>query len=384
MKKYRTSVKNYPGIYQRESEARTHKGKPDICFDISYKLDSKKVWEKIGWVSEGYSPKLAAEIRAERLRSIRHGHELPRQKKKYPYFEELAQKYLQWAEENKKTGSSDKHRYKNHLAPRFDKKRLNEIFTLDLERMKSELSKKKLAPATVKHCLVLFRQMMNKAILWKLYDGINPVKGVKLPVLQNMRERFLTYEQADRLLNELEKQSINIHDMALLSLHCGLRAGEIFNLKGHDFDFQNEIITVLDTKNTRPKKVYMTQGVKDMLKKRIPATPDDYIFTDRSGGRYEEIPKVYREMADGLFNKGIKDLRQRVTFHTLRHTFASWLALQGESLLTIRELLGHKSFQMTQRYAHLIPDEKMRAARMLDKVFTEKRNGGIKEQESIS
>jgi integrase len=371
---YRKLTK-YPGVYERESDKRTHKSKPDICFDISYKVEEKKIWEKVGWLSEGYSPKLAADVRSERIRSIRHGEELPHQRKKALLFKDLAKKYLEWAEENKKSAFSDKHRYKNHLASRFDTKGINEISSFDLEKMKSELSKEGLAPATVKHCLVLFRTMINKAIIWKLYEGLNPIKGVKLPTVQNQRERFLSYEEADLLLNALRERSETLHNMALLSLHCGLRAGEIFNLKGHDLDFQHDIITILDPKNTRPKKSYMTRAVKEKLRERIKEIPDSYIFTQRSGERFNEVPKLYREIADKLFNAGIKDSRQRVTFHTLRHTFASWLALQGESLFTIRELLGHKSFAMTQRYAHLIPDEKRRAAVMLEKVFSEKRNG---------
>ena len=58
-------------------------------------------------------------------------------------------------------------------------------------------------------------------------------------------------------------------------------------------------------------------------------------------------------------------------FHSLRHTHASWLALQGESLLTIAESLGHKTLAMVKRYAHLIPDEKKRAALDLEKSFNE-------------
>jgi len=121
--------------------------------------------------------------------------------------------------------------------------------------------------------------------------------------------------------------------MALLSLHCGLRAGEIFNLKGHDLNFQHDVITVLDAKNMRPKKSYMTEAVKEMLSKRIPATPDSYIFTQRSGERYNEIPKLFREIADTLFNKHVKDNRQRVTFHTVRHTFASWGIISSISII---------------------------------------------------
>lgn len=63
---------------------------------------------------------------------------------------------------------------------------------------------------------------------------------------------------------------------------------------------------------------------------------------------------------------------QLVVFHTLRQTFVSWLALQGETILTIKELLGHKTLTMTQRYAHLIPDQKRVATLKLENPFNEK------------
>jgi len=70
-----------------------------------------------------------------------------------------------------------------------------------------------------------------------------------------------------------------------------------------------------------------------------------------------------------LFNVGVDDRRQRVTFHTLRHSHASWLAIQGESLLVIKEALGHKDLKMTQRYAHLADEARRRAAERLEKDF---------------
>jgi integrase len=373
---YRKKTK-YLGVYERISEKKIFNGKPDVCFDIAYRLNGKLTWEKVGWISEGYSPKLANEIRAERMRSMRHGEELPKQKNKSPFFRDIAAKYLAWAKENKKSWYSDQHRYKNHLAERLDDKRLEEISSFDLERMKSDLTKEELAAQTVKHCLVLIRQMFNKAIAWGLYKGMNPIKGVKMPTIQNQRERFLSYEEADLLLNELLKVSKQTHDIALLSLHCGLRAGEIFNLKGHDIDFRNDLIHISDPKNKQGRKAFVTSAVKEMLKERIPESPDDYIFkAQNNGDKINEISRTYRKIANHLFNKKVNDPRQKVTFHTLRHSFASWLALQGESLITIRELLGHKSFAMTQRYAHLIKtDEKRRATLNLEKVFTEKRNG---------
>jgi integrase len=158
--------------------------------------------------------------------------------------------------------------------------------------------------------------------------------------------------------------------MAVISLQCGLRAGEIFNLKGQHIDMENGLITVTDPKNKSPRKAFMTKAVKDILTARV-TEKESYIFPDkRHGGKVTGISKAFALVVDTIgFNRGVEDPRQKVTFHTLRHTFASWLALQGESLLTIRELLGHKSLAMTMRYAHLIPDEKRKAALRLETMF---------------
>jgi len=367
----------YPGVYERHSDTRTHNGRADICFDITYKREGKKIWEKVGWIGEGYTANLASQFRAKRIMSMRHGEELPKQKQKAPYFKDVAAKYLEWAAHNKtREGRDDESRYRLSLAPVFDDKRLNEISSFDLERLKNDLTKKGYAPGSVKHCLMLFRQMFNKATQWGMYKGDNPIKGVKLPVLQNQRERFLTHDEADKLLNELINiSSGQLHDMALLSLHCGLRAGEIFNLKGQDLDFENGLINIADPKNKERRKSFMTNAVKEMLLRRNTASPNDYVFKDsKNGDRHIAISQTFRFIVKRLgFNDGITDPRHKITFHSLRHTFASWLALQGETILTIKDLLGHKTLAMTVRYAHLMPEHKRQATLNLEKAFNDKR-----------
>jgi len=348
------------------------RGRPDVCFDISYKLDGKKIWEKIGWVSEGYSEKLAADIRSERVRSMRHGEELPKQKTKAPLFKDIWMKYEAWAKQNKtRAGADDVSLYNSHIKNRFSDVRMDVITSFDLERMKADLSKEGLSPATIKHCLVLIRQVYNKAMAWGLYHGGNPVRGVKMPTLQNQRTRFLSHEEASELLNRLKgMRTPDLHDMALLSLYTGMRAGEIFNLKGYDLDFQNDIIRITDPKNKMTRHAYMTGTVRDMLQGRMPGKPEQLVFPDRNGKKIASISKVFFKIVKELgFNDGITDRRQGVTFHTLRHTFASWLALQGESIITLKDMLGHKSTAMTERYAHLVPDHKRKAAARLEENF---------------
>ena len=69
------------------------------------------------------------------------------------------------------------------------------------------------------------------------------------------------------------------------------------------------------------------------------------------------ISDQYQRIVDELFNKDITDDRNKVVFHTLRHTFASWLAMDGVDINTISELMGHATLEMTKRYMHLAPNK---------------------------
>jgi integrase len=368
------------GVYERR--AIREKIGSDVCYDISYKIDGKKVWEKAGWRSEGYSPELARDVRNDRIRALRHGEELPKQRAKVPTLKSLAEKYLKWSAENKnRAGIEDQSRYENHLKARFDDKRLDAISPFDLERMKAEMAKAGIAPKTISHCLGLLRAMYNRAADWGLYQGLNPVKKVNMPVIQNARDRFLSIDEAERLLKELKRnprfkkehrnlEDPKLHDMALLSLHTGARASEIFNTQWADVDFQNGLITLRDTKNTETRYAPMTGTVRDMLKGRMPEKPNGYVFTDGDGEKIKEISNAFDKVLKRLkFNEGVTDARQRVVFHTLRHTFASWLAIQGTPILTIARLMGHKSIAMSERYSHLSPDHKREAVNGLEAAF---------------
>jgi len=229
MKRIKTK---FIGVYERKSDVKEHNGKQDTCFDIAYRNQEKLIWEKIGWLSEGYSAKLAEQVRSERIRTMRHNEELPKQKQKAPYFEDIAKKYETWAQDNKISWQADISRCKIYLIPALGKNRLNQISSFVLEKLKSDLIRKGLAPATVAHCLKLFRQIYNKALAWGLYKGENPIKGVKMPSVHNQRERFLSYDEAKTLLEALKARSQTLHDMATISLQCGLRAGEVFSLRG--------------------------------------------------------------------------------------------------------------------------------------------------------
>ena len=384
----RIAQTKFVGVRYREDPEKRFKGKPDRYYFIRYQK-GKQVEEGVGWASEGMSPQQASNLRGEIVANIRSGSgpmslkekretELGKRESKAREnlpFNKFVAEYLHWAEANKASWQDDRTRYTKHIKPALGNKPIKGISPLDLEKLKRTLQKKELAPATIKQCLVLVRQMFNKAKAWGRFEGDNPFKNATLnnrkllEVPDNRRIRFLQPEEANTLLDELASKSPQVHDMALLSLDTGMRRGEGFSLTWQDIDFKNEIIQIKDTKSNRNRQAFMTEQVKAMLKTRKKSGGRvGYVFQNKNGGGISYIYKVFDRTVEALgFNKGLQDTRDRVVFHTLRHTFASWLALNGTPLLAIKELGGWQSLDMVERYAHLVPDQKREAIKGLER-----------------
>lgn len=370
-------IKKYTGIYYNESKKKRHKGKPDNCFYAVYQDKAgKNKWEKIGWASEGYNAQMADQVRSERIRSLRHGKELPDKKKKELTFGQAWKEYDKWLDTGKKHVYDDRNRYQNHIKTRFASRALSQISTHDLERFKDTLLRNGLAPATTKHVLVIIRQVYNKMIAWGLWQGQNPITGLKMPKINNKRVRFFTHKEADKLLAAVKVRSQQIWEMSLLSLHTGMRADEVFSLLWGHIDYDNGLIHIADPKGGPARDGNMTKKVRAMLSAKSQGERGELVFKARHGGKIPEVSKSFlRTVNDLKFNDGIEDRRQKASFHTLRHTFASWLAIQGTPILVIKELMGHASLAMTERYAHLIPDQKKESVERMEEAFEEGING---------
>jgi integrase len=118
----------------------------------------------------------------------------------------------------------------------------------------------------------------------------------------------------------------------------------------------------------------MTDEIKAMFNRRKRGRPNEIVFKDRNGKQIKEASNSFGRAVDGLhLNREVIDRRQKVTFHSLRHTFASWLVQQGEPLYTVQKLMGHASLSMTERYSHLSPDNMKRAVKNFEKNLKDKR-----------
>ncbi|KAF0234128.1 MAG: hypothetical protein FD177_1040 [Desulfovibrionaceae bacterium] len=353
-------VKKYVGVVYYESAERKHLGKPDRCFYAVFKVHGRKMREKVGWLSEGFTAELASQVRGEKMRDMRLGKDLA---KKDPTLGEVWTEYYTWLQANRKRPDNQRWMYEKYVEPALGHKPLSAIAPLDLERVRRTMQKADLSPQTISHALALVRTIFNRATAWGMWQGGNPAKQITFPKLDNRRERFLSVDEAQSLLAALLPRSQDVHDIALLSLHCGMRRGEIYRLRWTDVDFEQGTLLVLVTDEHgkgHTRMAYMTDEVRGALLSR--ARNPGLIFPSRGGGVSEDMSKTFMRVVDALgLNVGVTDRRQRVMFHTLRHTFASWLAIDGTPILTIKELLGQKTLAMAERYAKLSPDHKRAA-----------------------
>jgi integrase len=186
-----------------------------------------------------------------------------------------------------------------------------------------------------------------------------PTKKIKLDRFDNKRARYFSHDEADRFLTELAKRNDSLYQMALISLHCGLRFGEIANLRRGDIDTRRKIIGIRDSKGGFSRYGRMTEEVRRILSDMETGKREELLFTDSNGNRIRRPSKIFTAVIDALgLNEGVTDARQKLTYHFLRHTYASWLVDRGVGLYDVQKLLGHRSSALTERYSHL-SDERL-------------------------
>jgi hypothetical protein len=132
-------------------------------------------------------------------------------------------------------------------------------------------------------------------------------------------------------------------------------------------------ILIRDSKNGQPRHIPMDSTVRDVLSGYIPTAGSEHVFPSASGGRLSTVQKAFR---NARIRAGMPDLH----FHDLRHTFASHWVMSGGDLYVLKDILGHKSIQMTQRYAHLSPTYKRAMVDRMEKMWEEKPTGGSNAQ----
>lgn len=222
------------------------------------------------------------------------------------------------------------------------------------------IRKDKMNPATVVRYLAALSHAFTVAVNeWGWLED-SPMRKVTKPKEPRGRVSFLNDKQRDDLLTAC-KQSDNkyLYTIVVLALSTGMRQGEILNLTwDNNIDLKEGRITLHDTKNGERRVVPLTGKALDALieLKKIPVIGTSLLFPSgkQRNGKLRHPPSykpihIRKAWVTATKNAGIEDFR----FHDLRHSCASYLAMNGASLAEIAEVLGHKTLQMVKRYAHL-------------------------------
>ena len=382
---------DFPGVRYREHPTRKHGPRPDRYFFIRHTHRGKTYEEGLGWASSGFSavqsngvlselrqnqklgrgPVTLAQMRAEADLARSAAEEATKAKGEIPAtFDALADAYMVWARGNKEDHASDERRLRLHIRPVLGGLGLGKIRQAQIETLKDGLVAKKLAAATVVHCVVLVHMVFSYGR--RIYGqdfadlvGENPTTGVTLPKVRNGRTRYLKKPEVALLLGHAQATDPLLHDIILLCLYTGLRRGEVERMQVMDVDAEARVLHVRDAKGGTSETVDLPEFLLPLLTRLTDGIkPGGLMFpSSRTGRQQTKISKRFKTLVDALeFNEGVTDKRHLVTFHTLRHTYISRLVMQGEDLRTVQEMARHRSFAMTLRYAHLAPGGKRRAA----------------------
>ena len=216
--------------------------------------------------------------------------------------------------------------------------------------------------ATVNRTLALVRSILRKSVReWQWLDRAPAVRMLKEPT---RRVRYLTHEQAERLLPELPP---HLRDMAAFSLQSGLRAANVTGLRWSAVDLDRRLAWVHpdEAKARKAIPVPLNGEAVAVLQKQL-GKHRDIVFTFK-GEAIQQVSTAAWYKA--LKRAGIENFR----WHDLRHTWASWHVQSGTPLHVLQELGGWASFAMVQRYAHLAADH---LAPWADRLATSSQNRG--------
>ena len=407
----------HKGLRYFEHDTRKHGKRYDRYYSIRFRIDGKLHTYGVGWLSDGIpeaickaepnlgfedyclkllrqykgnvktgagpkSPKEQRNIEQARIDQLEQEKQQA-EKEAITFGKFFEDTYIPQAKADKKEKTVEREEglFNKWIKPAISDLPMKDVTPFHLEKLKRDMKTGELSDRSIEYALSVVRQVFNTAKRLKVFTGENPTNDVKFPKPDNGRMRFLTKEEAEALLNYLKIHSLDVHDITLLSLHCGLRFGEIAALTYQDVDTKQGILTIRDAK-AGSRYAFMTEQAIAMMKTRQENRPkksklSNFIFKGRKG-KLKQISLTFAKAVEALkFNKGIDDPRLHIVFHSCRHSYASWLVEQGQDLYTVQKLLGHKTNVMTQRYSHISENKFRDAAKALSQALQPQQAGQV-------
>jgi integrase len=231
---------------------------------------------------------------------------------------------------------------------------LVEITAEHFDRYKSERLKR-ISPVTVNIELRCLRAAFNTARRWKLIER-HPFVDVSMASVPRQTPTFVSPQDFQRLLEGIQEKWLR--DVVVFAVLTGMRRGEILNLRWLDVDLVRRVLHIetrpgFHSKQGKRRTIPLNKTALVLLHSRRGKSASEFVFTlnDR---------QIFGDWVTHLFKRYVRKVgldNDRLRFHSLRHTFASWLVQGGATLYEVQKLLGHSSPRVTEIYSHLQPEQ---------------------------
>lgn len=257
--------------------------------------------------------------------------------------------YLPHIQPRKRSWKRDEELFRLRIRQRFGHLRLNQISRQEVQVFHAGLLDEGLSPASADHHIKVLRRMLNLAVEWAMLEK-NPIEGVSLFNVANQVEHYLDDEQLERLLTVLQNdENRPVCMIAMFLLSTGARLNEALQATWDQVDRVNRVwrIPATNSKSKRMRSVPLNDSALHILAQLTTEGHYRHVFINQQTEQpYTTIMKVWSRLRE---KAGLPHLR----IHDLRHSYASFLANNGRTLLEIQQILGHSDPKVTLRYSHL-------------------------------
>jgi len=282
-------------------------------------------------------------------------------KKPEVLFEDHAGEFLTlYSKQNKRSWRRDEISL-DHLIEFLKGKFLSEITGETIEKYRAQRKADGVSPSTINRELACLKTCFSKAVEWKLIKE-NPARTVKKFREPHSRERILTPDESRRLL---AAASPALRPVLIIALNTGMRRSEILSLRWKDVDFIKGRILIGDSKSGKSRMIPMNAAAFEALRGIEKRAEAEFVFENPETGTH--VLDVKTAFKGACRRAGVKGAR----FHDLRHTALWHMVEVGADLVTVSQIAGHSTIQMTLRYCHPGEDTQRRAVEKLGEYYKE-------------
>lgn len=278
-------------------------------------------------------------------------------------YEEFIKQYLQYSRTNHSHTYTTRIIYcLKQFTPFIGGITLENIKPLTIENYKS-LRLTQVSKITINIELRSIKAIFNKAVEWGFLQS-SPLKGVKLFSITERKIKCLSDKEFQNILQLINQPWLK--RLVIAAVNTGMRRNELLYLRWEDIDLDNKYLIIrnredFSTKSKKDRLIPLNDTFINLL--RSIDRKSNFVFTYEDGKRIKPnyVTQCFRDIII------ISKINRDINFHSLRHTFATWLVTKGASIFSISKLLGHSSVAVTEIYSHLRAEDLLDTVNKLDK-----------------